>query len=142
MLQNEEIKNLKVDAFTTPSPHCVKVGAPVSQIIDIMEREGIRHVPVEDDSQNIVGIITDRDVSTVRTFAFNHDIQAKDIMSHDPVSVIAGTPLLEAVFLMADKKIGSLIVNDEEGKITGIFTSTDALNALVEILRGDILEME
>ena len=36
---------------------------------------------------------------------------------------------------MSDRKIGSVIVNDEEDRFLGIFTASDALNALVEIVR-------
>ena len=43
---------------------------------------------------------------------------------------------------MSDAKIGSLIVNDDNEKLVGIFTNTDALNALIEVLRGDVPEQE
>lgn len=142
MQKDFDIKNLKVDAFTTPSPVVVKGEDSISKIITEMEKNGIRHLPVVDESDMVIGVITDRDVATVRAFAFNEDIKAADLMSDQPFSVVEGSSLVEAAYLMSDKKIGSLIVNDEHGKVAGIFTSTDALNALIEVLHGDILETE
>ena len=64
------------------------------------------------------------------------------IPTPDPLTVSSGTSLIDAAFEMSEVKIGSLIVNDEHGRVMGIFTSTDGLNALVEVLRGEILEEE
>lgn len=36
---------------------------------------------------------------------------------------------------MSEKKIGSVIVNDENGQVLGIFTVTDTLSVLIEIAR-------
>lgn len=142
MQKDFDIKNLKVDAFTTPSPVVVKSEDTIAKIITEMDNNGIRHLPVVDDTNLAIGVITDRDVATVKAFAFNEDITAADLMSDQPYSVVEGSSLVEAAYLMSDKKIGSLVVNDEHGKIAGIFTSTDALNALIEVLHGEILETE
>lgn len=142
MQKDFDIKNLKVDAFTTPSPVVVKSEDAISKIISQMGEKGIRHLPVVNEDDIAVGVITDRDVATVKAFAFNQDITAADLMSDQPYSVVEGSSLVDAAYLMSDKKIGSLIVNDEHGKVAGIFTSTDALNALIEVLHGDILETE
>ena len=40
---------------------------------------------------------------------------------------------------MSSKKLGSAIVLDEQGDLAGIFTTTDALNALVEVIRGKLV---
>ena len=142
-MQNDiDIKKLKVDAFTTPSPVVVKSEDTIAKVIVEMDKNAIRHLPVVDDNDVAIGVITDRDVATVKAFAFNEDIKAADLMSDQPYSVVEGSSLVEAAFIMSNKKIGSLIVNDEHGKVAGIFTSTDALNALIEVLHGEILETE
>ncbi|MCE3014031.1 MAG: CBS domain-containing protein, partial [Proteobacteria bacterium] len=56
-----------------------------------------------------------------------------DIMSTDPLVVRANDPLSEVAYLLSSSKVGSAIVMDENDEIFGIFTTTDALNALVEI---------
>lgn len=142
MQNNIDIKNLKVDAFTTPCPVVVNSEDSIAKIIVEMDSHGIRHLPVVDENNVAIGVITDRDIATVKAFAYNEDLKAADLMSDFPFTVVEGSGLVDAAFLMSDKKIGSLIVNDENGKTSGIFTSTDALNALIEILHGEVLETE
>ena len=62
-------------------------------------------------------------------------MRAADIMAAAPLTVRSTTPLDEVAYEMSDKKVGSVIVEDEDGQFLGIFTATDALNALVEIVR-------
>jgi len=56
-----------------------------------------------------------------------------------PLTVRASTPLDEVALAMSEKKVGRLIVNDDEGRFYGIFTATDALNALVETVRRNTM---
>jgi acetoin utilization protein AcuB len=142
MQQETDIKNLPVDAYTTPCPICISGDMKIPEIISIMEKNTIRHLPVINANEEAIGIITDRDVATVKAFAYNEDILATDLMTNDPLTVASGTTLIDATYAMSERKIGSLIVNDEHGKVQGIFTSTDALNALIEVLRGEVLEEE
>lgn len=142
MYNDVDIMNLTVDAYTTPCPICVTPDSRISQIILLMQENNIRHLPVVNNNEEAIGIITDRDVATVKAFGFNEDITASDLMTNDPLTVNTGTTLVDAAFEMSEHKIGSLIVNDEHGQVMGIFTGTDGLNALVEVLRGEILENE
>ncbi len=85
----------------------------------------------------MVGLISERDVrvASARNDEERQLVRASDIMAEAPVSVTASQPLDEVAFLMSERKIGSVIVNEEDGKLLGIFTATDALNALIEVLR-------
>jgi acetoin utilization protein AcuB len=66
-----------------------------------------------------------------------NQVTARDIMAADPVSVFADTPLDEVAFDVSERKIGSMPVYEESGAYLGIFTVTDALDALIEIVRGE-----
>jgi acetoin utilization protein AcuB len=50
------------------------------------------------------------------------------------LSVYGSENLGEVALQLSSQKVGSALVLDESGEIYGIFTTTDALNALVEIL--------
>ena len=41
------------------------------------------------------------------------------------ISVVTGTPVFDALKLMAEKNIGSVVVNDEDGTFQGIVTERD-----------------
>jgi len=141
-LNELDVKNLTIDGFTTPCPITVLATDSISSVIVKLGENAIRHLPVINDDNTAIGVITQRDIATIKSFAYNADFQVKDLMSEEPICVIEGTNLMEAAFTMSSKKLGSLIVTDKSGDVSGIFTSTDALNALVEVLRGEILETD
>lgn len=127
---------IPVDEFTTPAPLQVSSSESIAAIRQVMEENGIRHLPVIDDDK-LVGVISARDVALTESLGHGRALFAKDIMRPDPYTVISGSTLETAALEMSSKKIGSAIVIDDSGAVVGIFTSTDALNALVEILRDD-----
>ena len=133
----EAIKNITVDEFTTP---CLKVVSPTAEISELealIQKENIRHIPVQENNQ-LVGIISERDVFFAYGSNDREKLLAKDIMRKEPFVVSADTKLSEVAFYMSKHKYGSALVKNSDGEL-GIFTSIDALNALVEVLRGDIL---
>lgn len=125
-----------VEEFTTPDPITAHEGMLVDDLWRLMDMHGVRHVPIVRDDE-VVGVVSDRDVRLVLglSAAEKFQVQAADVMSPEPLTVKRDAPLDEVAFLMADKKVGSVIVQDDEGRLVGIFTATDALNALVEIVR-------
>jgi acetoin utilization protein AcuB len=56
-------------------------------------------------------------------------------MTPEPYSVTPDAPLNQVARVMAQRKIGSAVVI-ERGAVSGVFTVTDALQALVEALEG------
>lgn len=127
-----------VNEFTTPDPVTANEDMMIDELRQLMERHGIRHLPVLR-GDSVVGIISDRDVRLAAglSVAEKLQIRAADIMAPNPLTVSADMPLDKVAYAMSEGKVGSVIVNDEEGNFLGIFTATDALNALIEIIRGE-----
>lgn len=140
MGNQRDLSDICVDEYTTPAPFFVDEREFVVDVIRLMGDKGIRHLPVVNSKGNLTGVISDRDVSVLKTFAFKADICAKDIMTEMPVTMNFKGSLLEAAYKMASNRINSIIITDDHGDIYGIFTSLDAVNALVEVLRGDYME--
>lgn len=130
--------SVPVDEFTTPDPITANEDMAIEDLRDLMDKHGIRHVPVLR-GDSVVGVISDRDVRIVSGLPETQksQVRAGDIMAADPLTVDATTPLDEVAYAMSEKKVGSVIVMDEGGQFLGIFTAIDALNALIEIVRGD-----
>ena len=128
--------NLPVEELTTPNPITATEDATVDDLARLMKEHGIRHLPIVRNAQ-VVGIISDRDLRVVAALETQEKrlVQAGDIMARDPVTVNSEATLDEVAFEMSDRKIGSVIVNEGD-KFLGIFTVTDALNALIEITRS------
>jgi acetoin utilization protein AcuB len=127
---------LPVEEFTTPDPVSAPEDASVEELHQLMVEHGVRHIPIVTDGR-VVGIVSERDLKVVAGLNMRERelVCARDIMARDPVSVSASTPLDEVAFEMSSRKIGSVIVNEGD-EFLGIFTVTDALNALVEIVRS------
>lgn len=125
-----------VEEFTTPDPISIEENTSFNELLKLMTGQDIRHLPVMREGV-LAGIISDRDVRLFAGMpeADRQQLTAADIMSENLVSVEASTPLDEVAQLMSAEKISSLIV-EEDGEFLGIFTATDALNALIEVLRG------
>ena len=132
--------NLKVavEEFTTPDPVMVPDTASIDEMVELMERHDVRHLPIVRDGE-VVGVVSDRDLRLARGLSEDrrNQVTARDVMAADPISVLSDTPLDEVAFDMSERKIGSVLVYEESGDYLGIFTVTDALNALIEIVRGE-----
>lgn len=125
-----------VDEFTTSAPFRVSPAEPIGAVKQLLKEKGIRHLPVVDGNK-LVGVISSRDVALAESLGHGTTLLAKDIMRVDPYIVTSGSTLEMAAVEMSSRKVGSAIVVDDDGVVVGIFTSTDALNALVDILRDD-----
>ena len=125
------LTSVPVEEFTTPDPVTASERMTIDELQRLMERHGIRHLPVVR-GDAVVGVLSDRDVRLLYGLSAAEKLQvrAADIMSPAPLTVSAATPLDEVAFAMSEQKVGSVIVNDEDGRFLGIFTAIDALNAL------------
>ncbi len=129
---------LPVEEYTTPDPITAEEAVGIEELAALMRDNGIRHLPIMRQGQ-VVGIVSERDVRLVSGLNLDEKrlITAKDIMSADPVTVNCQTPLDEVAFEMSKQKIGSVVVTGEKDEFLGIFTVTDALNALIEVSRAN-----
>ncbi len=130
---------LLVEEYTTPCAVSAKSDTSVQKVKQMMDEGGFRHIPILEENE-VVGIISDRDLKVLEKVWEGMDILAKDIMTTNPYVVSPEVPLDEVVFEMSKNKYGSAVVKSGEEDFLGIFTLTDALNALIEILREEVAQ--
>jgi acetoin utilization protein AcuB len=112
---------------------------------DLIHEKGIRHLPVVDKHNHLVGIVTDGDIREAAPSNANllsiqelnyllGKLQVSAFMTPKEklITITPETIVEEAVQLMHDHKIGCLPVL-EEGKLYGIITKTDVLAHFVDI---------
>lgn len=131
------ISEICIEEFSSPITSFATVDMTISQMIAEMDKNGFRHLPVVSNKKPI-GVISAREIKLLKTIDTHFDLTAKDIMVTEPYTVRVGSSIEEVAFNMSKDKIGSALVVNGEGEIDSIFTSIDALNALVEIVRGDV----
>jgi IMP dehydrogenase len=101
----------------TISPHDTVADARA-----MMARFSIGGIPVVDESDKLVGIVTNRDVR----FEIGGDTPIREMMtSDDLVTVPVGTTIDEAVKILQRHKIEKLPVVDEGGYLQGLITFKD-----------------
>jgi acetoin utilization protein AcuB len=126
-----------VKAVMTPFPYHVEAEDPLEQAARLMKEHGIRHLPVER-NERLVGIVSDRDLRLAESAspeaATRGELRVEDAMMSAPYTVDLETPLDYVALEMARRHIGSALVT-RHGRLAGIFTATDACNALARILR-------
>ncbi len=126
-----------VAALMTPAPHCIGADQTLALAAERMSELRVHHLPVLAGGE-LMGVVSDRDVALVRAVAPDQmgQLRVEEAMTAVPYCVAPGTPVAEVARHMALRKLGSAIVV-EQGKILGVFTTTDALRALAEVLEGD-----
>jgi acetoin utilization protein AcuB len=127
-----EISEITVEEYTSQAPITIEAGADLDRAIELMQEHGIRHLPVISKEQ-ILGIVSERDVLTHVGKDWGRLLKVGDIMSTSVLSVYVNDGLGDVAYQLSAEKKGSAIVLDTDGSLYGIFTTTDALNALVEI---------
>ena len=112
---------------------------------NLIHEKGVRHLPVVDKNNMLIGIVTDRDIreaapsdaTLLSVQELNYLLGKLKVSSFMTpkgklITITPDTIIEEAVQLMHDNKIGCLPVL-EGGKLYGIFTETDALDQLVDV---------
>ncbi len=122
-----------IEKFMTPMPHTINSKLPIKEALEMMRTHRIRHLPVQHAGQ-LVGILTDRDVKLASSFSDPDNYKVEDVMTPEPYTVAPKAALDHVVFEMAEHKYGCAVVKQDNGKIVGIFTATDGLRVLGEVL--------
>lgn len=97
-----------------------------------MQAAGIRHLPVVE-GERIVGIITERDIRMLEGAGRTIDVLVRDAMTPEPFVVDADEPVARVCRTMANRKLGSVVVITDVGRVVGIFCATDAVRTLADI---------
>jgi CBS domain-containing membrane protein len=87
----------------------------------LMKVGRIRHLPVVDGQQRLIGLVTHRKLLSAWV---SRGIPVEMLMERDVVTTWPGAPAAEAAHLIETRKIGCVPVLDE-GKVVGIVTEAD-----------------
>ena len=104
----------------------------IGEVAKTMSKNHVGCIPVCDDTNNLVGIVTDRDI-VLRAVANNKDNTTKvsEIMSTDTISCEANSELVDVSKTMRKEQIRRIPVT-EKGVLVGMLTLGDlAKNAQV-----------
>ncbi len=129
-----------VGQFMTTDLFTVRPGDLVDFAASLMDWEHIRHVPVEDDSGRLVGLVSHRALLRLVAEGKGSEVEpvaVSSIMKTDPLTVEPGTKTLEAIRLMQDRRVGCLPVV-EGGKLVGIVTERDLVFVAAKLVEEQL----
>lgn len=125
-----------IQKFMTTAPHSVGNDQSIATASAMMTTHGIRHLPVLHGGK-LRGILTDRDIKVLAAFeSFDSaKLKVEEVMTETPYTVGPDCALDEVVSVMAEKKYGSAVI-EQNNRVVGIFTTVDACRALKELLHS------
>lgn len=127
---------MTTDLFTLYSDDSLKIAD------EIMQWRNIRHIPIVNYDEELVGLVTHRDIlrHSISSLAgisqnerddLNNSIKVENIMHTNMITVPENTPLFTAAKIIANNKIGCLpIVNGS--KLVGIITEADFVQYFIQ----------
>ena len=101
--------------------------ADIFEAQEKMARNRIRHLPVVDEDDHLVGIVTDRDIRSALPYSLFKDPQDKngqdkiaaltinDIMTPNPFSISPMDTIQDTLLLIQKKRVGAFPVVDDSG---------------------------
>jgi acetoin utilization protein AcuB len=122
---------------------------PEDSILDAREKMTqfrVRHLPVVEQDNTLVGIVSDRDIRSAmpstllegeakeREMELVSQYRVKDIMTKNPVTISPMGTIEDALLLMQRIKVGAFPVVDSQGKLKGIISIRDLMRAFVNVL--------
>lgn len=112
----------------------------IANAIRLMNENKIRHLPIIDEKQHLIGLVTDRDIRDA-TPSILFEIEKFKELLHNPLEMIMKTDIItghpldfveEVSAIIYEHRIGCLPIL-KDNKLVGIVTETDLLRTLVEL---------
>ena len=112
----------------TKDPSCCLAADPIHLAAKLMKEEDVGSVPVIDsDSNNLIGILTDRDI-VVKIVADGNECataHVEDVMTRNPLTCRPEDDIQDALDRMSEHQIRRIPVVDVRGRIVGIISQAD-----------------
>ncbi|MBR9975192.1 MAG: IMP dehydrogenase [Bacteroidetes bacterium] len=123
--QAEEVDKVKrSESGMIVNPITLHPDKTVADAHEVMDKYSISGIPIVDDKNKLIGILTNRDLR----FEPNQSMLVYDIMTKDKlVTAPLGTTLEEAESILQEHRIEKLPVVDKNGQLRGLLTFKDIM---------------
>jgi len=121
-----KVKDWMIKEVVTASPENT-----VEEALQLMKKHSIRHLPIVE-GEELVGFVTE---SNLRQYLHPEKLQLplREVMILNPITITPDTYIDEVARIIYKYKIGGLPVVSQ-GKLVGIITITDILEAFIELM--------
>jgi CBS domain-containing protein len=155
----EKLMKKPVKEFMTKNVIAVKENDTIKSLFKLMDKHVILGVPVINDDNQVIGIVTESDlidhfttlkaprgVNLLGSIVFLDDISkfnenlkehcaetVKDLMTTEVITINPNANLLDAINLMSKHDVTRLPVVDKNNKLLGIIARTDIVHQIAKL---------
>jgi CBS domain-containing protein len=133
---------MKISEVMTQRPRAVTAQMPVREAARLMDEEDVGSLPVVDEGERLIGIVTDRDVA-VRVVGRGLDSDATvvgEVASTDVAVLTPDHDLDDALRLMAREQVRRVPIVVRENQLVGMLAQADVAHASKEKATGEVVE--
>jgi len=124
---------MKIHSLMIPDPITITVNATISEAIELMKINSIRHLPVVSEDKTLQGFLTLDDLKQGLIPSMLGDLTLQDLMIKDPITVSPDDDIETAAQLIYKNKIGGMPVLKGD-QLVGIITATDILRTFIDMM--------
>jgi len=124
---------MKINQLMVKNPITVTEDASISEAIELMKANSIRHLPVIQKGNILKGFLTLADLKQGMIPYMLGDLTLQDLMIKNPITVKPDDDIETAAQLIYKYKIGGMPVVKAK-KLVGIVTGTDMLRTFIDMM--------
>ena len=124
---------MKINDLMIPDPITITEKASISDAIELMKVNSIRHLPVVSQKKILKGFLTLADLKQGLIPSMVADLTLTDLMIKKPITVDPDSDIEIAAQLIYKHKIGGIPVV-KKNKLVGIITESDILRAFIDMM--------
>ena len=152
-MNTEEKQMITIEEFMTPDPYTLRETDSLNDAWEIMIGKHVRHIPITDDDDHVLGLVTQRDVlaatdpGAIReaksaSHEVKSDFKLSEIMIRDVTVIHKQDSLRQAALYLQLHKYGCLpVVLDD--RLVGIITDSDFIDIAINLIeQAEVSEEE
>jgi len=124
---------MKINALMIPEPITIAENASITEALELMKVNSIRHLPVVSTDNLLCGFVTLADLKQGLIPSMVGDVSLADLMIRHPITVGPGDDIEIAAQLIYKHKISGMPVV-QSNRLVGIITEPDILRAFIDMM--------
>lgn len=124
---------MKISDLMIPDPITISEKASITDALELMKLNSIRHLPVVSPKKLLRGFVTLADLKQGLIPSMVGDVSLTDLMIEDPIQVHPDDDIEIAARLIYNHKISGMPVVKNR-RLVGIITETDILRAFIDMM--------
>lgn len=135
---------ITIEEFMTTEPYTLRETDTINDAWEVMIGKHIRHIPIIDDENHVLGLISQRDVLVATepedirkaqsaSHELNFDVTLAEIMNRDVKVIHKEDSLRQAALYLQSHKFGCLPVVSGDS-LVGIITDSDFIDIAINLL--------